>query len=208
MSKVSIIIPTYQRAHFVVNAIRNAQAQTYQDIEIIVVNDGSTDETATVLAEFSEQIVLIHHQENRGLSAALNTGIRASTGQYIAYLDDDDLWLPEKLEKQVRYLEEHPNIGLLYSDGFYFSEKAGLFPTTCFRNFHPFVAQVPSTLLLVNYVPGHTVIVRRACFDEVGLYDESLRAAEDYDMWLRIFEKYDVAFLQEPLASFSCNQLI
>ena len=97
---ISVIIPTYQRADLVAGAIESVLAQTYQDYEIIVVNDGSTDNTKEVLATFGNSITAIH-QENRGLSAARNAGITISSGKYIAFLDDDDLWLPEKLAKQI-----------------------------------------------------------------------------------------------------------
>ena len=200
MAKVSVIIPTYQRAHFVGEAIRNAQGQTYQALEIIVVNDGSTDETAAVLAEFGEQIMVIHHKENRGVSAALNSGIRAATGKYIAFLDDDDIWLPYKLEKQVAYMEQHPDVELLGGNLFVFSQKRGLFPHTVFKDSVPVL--ISCSPFKKNMMYKCVAMIRRTCFDKVGLFDEEMFACEDYEMSSRVSEKYKVAFLKEPLVCY------
>ena len=198
MPTVSVIIPTYQRANLVNQAIESVLAQTYRDYEIIVVNDGSTDDTKAVLAQFGNKITAIH-QENRGLSAARNTGILASQGKYIAFLDDDDLWLPEKLAKQIPVLEAKPQIGLIYSDMFRFNEN-GVFPDTWGKNFPTPSLPVSWTLFKGNFIPVPTVVVRRACLDKIGWFDESLSACEDYDLWLRIIEKFPVYHLDEPLA--------
>ena len=114
MPKVSVIIPTYQRAHLVSQAIESVLAQTYSDYEIIVVNNGSTDNTTEVLSQFGDKIRVIHLHANTGPSVARNLGMNASNGRYLAFLDDDDLWLPNKLEKQIPYLDSHSNIGLIY----------------------------------------------------------------------------------------------
>lgn len=195
MPTVSVIIPTYQRANLVVEAIASVLAQTYQDYEIIVVNDGSTDNTQAVLAQFNDRIIAIH-QSNQGLSAARNTGIKASSGKYIAFLDDDDRWLPEKLAKQVPILEMKPKVGLVCSNIFRCDTQGRVVdempPAPKLR--------VSWVLFQKNFIFVLTVLLRRACLDEVGLFDETLTSCEDYDLWLRIIEKWAVYCLDEPLA--------
>lgn len=200
MPTVSVIIPTYRRSHLVGQAIESVLAQSYTDYEVIVVNDGSTDKTAEVLARFGNKISVVH-QRNKGLSAARNAGIRIAQGRYIAFLDDDDLWLPHKLEKQIACLEAHPKIGLVYSDMFCFNEN-GMLPNTWAKaNPGP---QVPLlwTLFVRNFIPVPTVVIRRECLDAVGLFDETLTSCEDYDMWLRIIPKWQVHSINEPLAHY------
>ncbi len=198
METVSVIIPTYQRAHLVSQTIESVLAQTYTDYEIIVVNDGSPDNTKEVLASFGDQITVIH-QENQGLSAARNAAIMAARGRYIAFVDDDDLWLPNKLEKQIACLESNPNIGLVYSDVFSFNEE-GVFGEPWLKASPPPPVLHSWILFVRNFIPVLTVVVRRECLDEVGLFDQAMVPCDDYDMWLRIIEKFPFHFLNEPLA--------
>ncbi|MBD2513109.1 glycosyltransferase [Nostoc muscorum FACHB-395] len=199
---VSVIIPTYQRGHLVSQAINSVLAQTYKDYEIIVINDGSQDNTPQVLAEFSDRRITAIHQANQGLSAARNAGIRSARGKYIAFLDDDDLWEPQKLEKQIPVLEANPRIGLIYSDSLFFSDKRGLLPGSYNTAFPTPNLQVLWTLFRYNYIPVLTVVVRRDCLDKVGLFDETLRYCGDYDLWLRLIEKFPIYFLNQPLARY------
>ncbi len=209
MPTVSVIIPTYQRSHIVSQAINSVLAQTYKDYEIIVVNDGSQDNTPQVLAQFSDTRITAIHQTNQGLSAARNTGIRSARGKYIAFLDDDDLWEPQKLEKQISILEANPNFGLIYSDALFFSDENGLLGSSYNQAFPTPNLQVLWTLFRYNYIPVLTVVVRRNCLDEVGLFDETLRSCEDHDLWLRLIEKFPIYFLNEVLARYrnSSNNL-
>ena len=208
MPKVSVIIPTYQHAHFVAEAIESVLAQTYPDYEIIVVDDGSTDDTVEVLSRFGERITVIH-QPNRGVSAARNTGIRASKGEHIAFLDADDVWMPDKLEKQIPLLERDEAVGLVGSDMMIFDEhgtRSGIFERT-----PPQSGMVYATLFASigrSFILMPTVVVRRRCFDEVGFFDETLTISEDADMWLRISQRWAVDFVSEPLAKYrmSANQ--
>lgn len=204
MPKVSVIIPTYGRANIVSQAIKSVLTQTYKDYEIIVVNDGSTDNTPEVIAQFGNEIRIIH-QTNKGLSAARNTGIRASQGDYIAFLDDDDLWEPHKLETQIPILESLHKIGLIYSDMLFFSGQ-DLLPGS-YNKYYPTPSiQLLWNLFYVNYIPVPTVVVRRECLDEVGLFDETLTACEDYDLWLRIIAKYPVHFVNDLLARYRLSE--
>ncbi|MEH2349205.1 MAG: glycosyltransferase [Nostoc sp.] len=207
---VSVIIPTYQRGDIVSQAINSVLAQTYRDYEIIVINDGSQDNTPQVLAEFSENHhITVIHQANQGVSAARNAGICSARGKYIAFLDDDDLWEPQKLEKQISVLEANPHLGLIYSDSLFFSEQKGLSKKSYNTAFPTPNLQVVFTLFRYNYIPILTVVVRRDCLEQVGLFDETVAPCEDYDLWLRLIQKFPIYFLNEPLARYrrSSNSL-
>ena len=195
MPSVSVIIPTYQLAHLVGQTIDSVLAQTYTDYEIIVVNDGSTDNTKEVLASYGDRITVIH-QENQGAAAARNAGIMATRGKYIAFLDHDDLWLPNKLEKQIAYLESNPKIGLVYSDTFFFNEE-GVYPYTFAQANNIPPVQHCWTLFVRNSIMScSVVVVRRECLDEVGLFDATTVPCDDYDMWLADHRKISYLFLE------------
>ncbi|WP_375512534.1 glycosyltransferase family 2 protein [uncultured Nostoc sp.] len=199
MPNVSVIIPTFQRADLVSETIESVLAQTYTDYEIIVVNDGSTDNTREVLAKFKDKITVID-QENKGLATARNTGIMASQGQYIAFVDDDDLWIPNKLEKQIPCFESNPNIGLVYSNIVFFDDNCVFTSKIWPKGSHPPGVLKSWMLFMVDYIPVPTVVVRRECLDKVGLFDQTLTSCEDYDLWLRIIEKFSVHFLNKTVA--------
>jgi glycosyltransferase involved in cell wall biosynthesis len=207
MPTVSVIIPTYQRAHWVSEAIESVLAQTYKDYDIIVVNDGSTDNTAEVLNQFQNKIKIIE-QENKGNSVARNIAIQNSQGQYIAFLDDDDRWMPNKLEKQIALLESNSKIGLSYSDMFFFNDKE-VFLELRGKKQPINLGRISWMLFLFgNSVPlASSVVVRREALDEIGLFDESLLRCEDYDLWLRISEKWLLYYLDEPLTMYRLSDL-
>jgi glycosyltransferase involved in cell wall biosynthesis len=197
MPKVSVIIPTYERAHLVSQAIDSILAQTYDDREIIVVNDGSTDNTAEILAGYADRITLIH-QENRGVAAARNAGMRVARGEYIAFLDDDDLWEPQKLAQQIPLLEIDPLVGLVSSDMVFFDEE-GIHPGTYWDGFIPPATITPWTLLKGSFLSVPTIVIRQSCLAQVGYFDENLQVCEDYDLWLRIVEGWKVDYINAPL---------
>ena len=195
MSLVSVVIPTYQDADYVAEAIESVLAQTYQNFEIIVVDDGSTDNTSEVLAEFGDQITVIY-QENRRMSAARNTGIRAAYGEYIAFLDADDVWQPTYLERLVPLFGRAENIGLICCDLMWFDEN-GDRPGTAFEIFPPRAGMIYPLIFTHNFMT--LPMVRRACFNDVGYFDETLTGCEDQDMMLRIGKKWAVDYVNEPL---------
>lgn len=198
---VSVVIPTYNYARFVTGAVESALAQTYPDREVIVVDDGSTDDTRDRLAPFEGRIRYVH-QENRGLSAARNTGIHAARGALIALLDSDDLWHPEKLAVQVRYLREHPEVALVASEhlDIHASDAGGVDWPLVEESRTIGARAISFEELVIGSRFGPTgVVARRWCFDEVGLFDETLRSAEDLDMWIRIARRFPVAKLEFPL---------
>ncbi len=198
---VSVVIPTYNYAHFVTGAVESALAQTYPDREVLVVDDGSTDDTRDRLAPFEGRIRYIH-QANQGLSAARNTGIREARGALIAFLDSDDLWHPEKLAVQARYLAEHPEVALLASDHLdMHTSEIGAVEWPLVDGTRTIQAHAVSfeQLVIGSRFGACGVVARRRCFEEVGVFDETLRSAEDVDMWIRIASRFPVAKLEFPL---------
>lgn len=198
MPKVSVIILAHNLAHFVGEALQSVLDQTFMDFEVIVVDDGSTDNTREVVVRFTDPRVRYVYQDNQERSAARNTGIRLAQGEYIAFLDADDVWLPEKLALQVNLLETRPEVGLVYT-GAYVMENSRVFVEQKCK----YRGRVVRPLLVVdNIVTGSasTAMVRRECFDEVGLFDEASSVCEDWDAWLRIAMKYEFDYVPQPLA--------
>jgi glycosyltransferase involved in cell wall biosynthesis len=193
---ISIIIPTFNYGRFVTGAVDSALAQTYEDFEVIVVDDGSTDDTTERLAPYQNRIRYVY-QPNQGLSAARNTGISTARGDWIALLDADDLWHPRKLEIQAAYLEAHPELGVLAADSL--SAFDGIWPAL--RDLSAIAStQVSLDELAIRSCFGPSgVVVRRSCFEKVGPFDTSLRSVEDRDMWLRIAAHYPIVKLCVPL---------
>lgn len=192
---VSIIIPVYNRPGFVKQAIESVLAQTYSRHEIIIVDDGSTDQTATVLTGYGDRIKTIF-QPNQGVSAARNTGIRASTGDLIAFLDADDYWLPEKLAQQVAFFKDHPEALICQTEEIWIRNGRRVNPKTRHKKPTGCIFEPSLSLCLVS---PSAVMLRKTLLDEVGLFDESLPACEDYDLWLRIAWKYPVHLIETPL---------
>ena len=200
-SLVSVVIPTYNSGRFIAQAIQSVLDQSYARYEVIVIDDGSTDETKDVLREFDGRIRYLY-QANRGPSAARNAGIRLARGEYICFLDADDIWTPNKLEVQLTFMEQHPDIGLVFSDEEEISAEGDICQSLLAQSrFHSdLVSQKPlqdafRKLLIENRIPTSTVMVRKACFAKAGLFDESLRVVEDRDMWLRIAANFGIACL-------------
>lgn len=190
---VSVVIPTYNTAKYIGYTLDSVLNQTYKDFEIIVVNDGSTDNTIEVLKPYTEQIRYIY-QKNGGRSKARNTGIQAANGKYIAFLDSDDLWTPAKLERQVEIMEENKEIDFLFGDKQRFADDGKIIISSMFRekgydeSFFGdalFVREAYQKLLQSNFIPTGTVILKKECFDRTGLFDKAIYA-EDWEFWLRV----------------------
>lgn len=197
--KVSVIIPTFNRAHYLTQAIDSVLAQTYQNFEIIVVDDGSTDDTAAVLKSYKASVNYFY-QENQGPSAARNLGIEMSNGQYIAFLDSDDLWLPEKLEVQRDYFKTNPEVGLVHADLLIMED--GLTPSVPRMRYLSQPRKsgyILPELFTENMILTPTVLVRRACFKVSGLFDTELRGGEDHHLWLRIARHFSIDYIDRPL---------
>jgi len=195
---VSVIIPTYNRAHLVGRAIRSVLNQTFQDFEIIVVDDGSTDNTEEVVKGFNDpRIRYIRHEYNRGGSAARNTGIRAARGEYIAFLDSDDEWLPQKLERQVKAFKDLDETTALVYTGLRFVDRKG----ALIREQQPRLkGYVFRELLRRNAIgTASSVLLRRESLLSVGLFNEALPSRQDLDLWVRIARRFKVFPIPEIL---------
>jgi glycosyltransferase involved in cell wall biosynthesis len=193
---ITAVIATYNYGRFVTHAVESVLAQTYSNVEIVVVDDGSTDDTRERLEPYLDRLRYIH-QDNQSVAAARNTGIRAAQGRLIAFLDADDLWHPHKLEVQMRYLSAHPAVGLVAVDRL--AENAASWPPL--EEYADPQARPLSVdeLIIRPYFAPSGVLVRKECFAKAGLFDTSLRNAEDYDMWIRIAASFPVVKLEAPL---------
>lgn len=187
-SLVSVIIPTYNRARAMCDAVDSVLAQTFTGFELIVVNDGSTDDTAEALASYGDCIHFIN-QPNRGVSAARNTGIVASRGELIAFLDSDDAWLPHKLQAQVDFFAANPAVMWQQTEEIWIRNGKRVNPKKRHQKLQGRIFMESLELCLIS---PSAVMLRRKVLDEFGLFDESLPACEDYDLWLRILTKYPV----------------
>jgi len=193
--EVSVIIPTYNRAWVLKEAIDSVLAQEFRDFELIVVDDGSTDNTPQIL-EFYAQDLTVIRQPNRGVSAARNRGIVAANGRLISFLDSDDLWLPRKLSSQVNFFNSNPEVVINQTEEIWIRNGVRVNPKT--RHHKPSGMIFEQSLALCLVSPS-AVMMKRSLFDAVGLFDEDLPACEDYDLWLRISWRYPVHLIETPL---------
>ena len=198
MPKVSVIIPAYNSMTYLPETLQSLLDQTYSDFEALVINDGSTDHTEEWVSQQTDPRIKLISQVNKGLSGARNTGIAAATGEYLAFLDADDLWHPTKLEKQVECLDNNPDAGLVYTWVALINEH-GVPTGRLFKNSQE--GNVWEHLILQNIVEsGSVAMVRRQCFETCGVFDINLRSfVEDWDMWLRIALHYPFKAISEPL---------
>lgn len=203
---VSVIIPTYNRATLLYDAINSVFAQSYTNFELIVVDDGSTDNTDAIIKAFKEERLIYVRQENKGRSAARNKALALARGRYIAFLDSDDLYLPDKLKRQVSYMDAHPKIGMLYTSAQCIDEhgeqlKGHVYLACAEGDIYKDIAFFrPLTITLP------TVMVRREVFVNVGFFDDELHRFEDTDMWRRIAKKYMVGIISEPTCLLRTHQ--
>jgi len=206
MPKVSTIVPTYNYAHFLRDCVNSIIQQTYKDFEIVVIDDGSTDETRAIVESLIEsnpgvQIRYIY-QNNQGPAAARNHGIREAQGEYIAFCDADDVWAPEKLDKQLDLFEQDPELAMIFSD---MSQQVedGCYEESYFhkRGINPekFTNVYSKLIERNNFIIPTTVVLRRKILDDVGIFDERYRVGEDYELWLRIAKKYKIGYIDKPL---------
>ena len=191
---ISVIIPTCNRVETLPRALDSVLAQTLPVDEIIVVDDGSTDATADMVRASYPQVTLLQ-QPNRGVSAARNRGIRKATGDWIALLDSDDRWLPAKLEAQFRLVEQHPGHRLCHTEEIWF--RNGRRVNQMLKH-NKSGGHIYSQCLPLCVISPSSAVVHHSLFEEVGLFDETLPACEDYDLWLRICVREPVLFVETP----------
>jgi glycosyltransferase involved in cell wall biosynthesis len=200
MPKVSIVLPAYNGMAYLPTAYQSALMQTFTDYEILIVNDGSSDRIEDWVAEITEPRVRYISQKNQGAAAARNTGIYNARGNYVAFLDADDIWEPTKLEKQVSLLEKNPEVGLVDTwitlidrDG---NSKGWIHASSAEGQIWSEIIQEPTIIC------GSSPMIRRECFENVGVFDPSLRYAGDWDLWIRIASRYSFAVVKEPLVRY------
>jgi len=192
---VSVIIPTYNRAWAVVNAIDSVLAQDYPNFELIVVDDGSADATRELLLSYKDAVISIH-QANRGVSAARNRGVAEASGNLLAFLDSDDYWAPQKLAVQVAFFNAHPDALICQTEETWLRNGRRVNPGRRHQKKGGMIF-IPSLDLCL--VSPSAVMIKRRLFDEMGGFDERLPACEDYDLWLRVSRKYPVHLINRPL---------
>lgn len=185
---ISVIIPAYNVEKYIAKNLDSVMGQTYKNLEIIVVNDGSTDSTREIVEEYvkKDSRILLINQENRKLAGARNTGLRIAKGEYICIFDSDDLMVPEKIEKQVAYLQQYPQCDFVYSNVYHFidgNDEVYYFPIA---NIGAGGSSYKSLLEYGNYINPNAVLFKRSVYDDNGGFDERMASAEDWDYWLTI----------------------
>jgi len=192
---VSVIIPTYNRGWILKETIDSVLVQDFTDFELIVVDDGSTDNTQDILSSYKEDIVVLR-QDNKGVSSTRNRGIVSASGQFVAFLDSDDLWLPKKLSIQVDFFNANPDALICQTEEKWLRNGIRVNPKKRHKKLSGSIFEPSLYLCLVS---PSAVMIRRSLFEKTGMFDESLTACEDYDMWLRISCRYPVYLIKTPL---------
>jgi glycosyltransferase involved in cell wall biosynthesis len=205
MPRVSIIIPAYNAARYLPAAIDSVLAQTYADWEIIVIDDGSTDGTRSVAQSYGPNLgarLRYVYQANQGVSAARNRGIREARGEFLAILDADDVWLPTRLARGVAVMDDSPRVGLVHS------RIGRMGPDGQIIYYRGFLAKYQSGMIARDLftrranILSATVLLRKRCLEDVGYFDETMQTCEDRDLWFRLAERYEVAYIDEILAHY------
>lgn len=192
---VSVIIPTYNRGWTLKEAIDSVLAQDFTDFELIVVDDGSSDNTQDILSSYKEDIIVLK-QNNKGVSSARNRGIASASGQYVSFLDSDDLWLPQKLSIQIYFFNTNPEALICQTEEKWIRNGIFVNPKKRHRKLSGNIFEPSIYLCLVS---PSAVMIKRSLFEKTGMFDESLPACEDYDMWLRVSCRYPVYLIDTPL---------
>lgn len=203
--KVSIIMNCLNCEKYLREAIDSVYAQTYKDWEIIFWDNASTDKSVKIAKSYNGLRYFISN-ETVPLGKARNIAIEQASGEYIAFLDCDDLWLPIKLEKQVELLDSNKKLGLVYSDSYIIDEKVNLIKKTFFEFVRPYRGDVFNELFLNNFIPLLTAIIRKDVLNKVGLFNSKYTIAEEYDLWLRIAEYYPIDFIEKPMAKYRIHR--
>lgn len=199
MPRVSVIIPTFNLAQYLGQAVESVLSQTYDDLELIVVDDGSTDQTHELVGRFGDRVRYLY-QANQGVASARNAGIKAASGEFLAFLDADDVWLPEKLALQIPLLEKNSAVGLVYGDVSFLQQTTGTITGRHVERVpHP-TGWIWSQVILGNPIPSPTPVVRRDVMEAVGGFDTALAMVDDWECWIRIARVAEIDCVGEPVA--------
>ena len=196
---VSVIVPVYNGEKYIAETIQSALDQTYKNLEIIVVDDGSTDSTADIVKSFNDERIIYLHQQNSGANVARNYGINASKGEFIAPLDADDIWLPHKIEAQVNEFSKDPEIGLVYSWVYFMDPEGKILSKKEIR----VQGDHYLSLLTSNYlICGSITLIKKECFEKVGYFGQSTDACQEWELGLRIARKYKFGCVQDYVCKY------
>jgi glycosyltransferase involved in cell wall biosynthesis len=196
---VSIIMPAYNAEKTIKESIQSVLDQTYKEWELLIVNDGSTDRTEPVVESYKDERIKLISQKNGGVSNARNNALRQAQGEYISFLDSDDLWIKTKLELQLEYLEKN-NLKFVYTKSYSFIgdssdiKKAFTFVNLGFKD--------SEEILIYNFIPILTVLFHKSILKDVGYFDESLQGTEDWDYWIQVLQKYKVGHMEDYLSKY------
>lgn len=195
---VSVIVPAYNMAGYTERTVESLLGQSYSHLEIIVIDDGSTDPTGKILERFSDRITYVY-QENGGACSARNHGYRLSRGDFIGFLDCDDIYHPEKVEVFLARFRARPSVGMIYSPEYLIDENDRIFDVNSPAK--PITGKIFEPLLIDNFIGSSTPIIRREVLEKAGLWDEAIFTTADWEMWLRISRCCEIDFVEEPLSS-------
>ena len=194
-TKVSVIIPTYNREATLERAVKSVLSQTHKNLELIIIDDGSTDNTHTIIKKYSKKLRFFS-QLHGGVSAARNLGLEKSEGTWVAFLDSDDYWLPEKLEVQLKFLREHPQIMVAQTEEIWIRNGIRVNPMRKHQKYGGWIFRQCLPLCIVS--PSASIIHQKV-LNDVGVFDESFPVCEDYDLWLRVSLRYQIGLIPEHL---------
>lgn len=196
MPKLSVIIPTYNRLPMLKEAVDSVLTQDFEDMELIIVDDGSTDGTAEEIKRYGGRVKFIQHSENKGVSTARNRGVLQARGKLIAFLDSDDLWVKGKLKIQAAFLDDNPHYSICYTDEIWIRKGKRVNPMRKHAKYSGWIFE--KCLPLCTISPS-SVMMRKTLFSKVGLFDEALPVCEDYDLWLRVSARFPIFFINQKL---------
>lgn len=199
MPKVSVIIPTCNRARYLVDAIDSVLNQTYQDFDLIIVDDGSTDDTREAVKKYAGLKVRYFYKENSGISSTRNFGIKKAESEFIAFLDSDDMWYPDKLFLQVEYLNKNSHIYLCNTDVEFINGEKQTLGYSNRRQKHPVDGMIFKYVFKHHGVVMSSIVIRRKVFEKIGMFDENLPIGEDTDLFLRIARSFGIGLIAQPL---------
>ena len=194
--QVSVILPTYNRANMLTQALESVLEQSFKDYELIIIDDGSTDHTDQVLAAYPQKAFRVIAQSNQGVSAARNRGIQAAKANLIAFIDSDDLWYADKLALQVEFFKAHPDILICQTEEIWIRNNQRVNPCKHHRKLRGMLFEPSLDLCLVS---PSAVMMCRSLFECVGFFDQNLPACEDYDLWLRVSHRYPIELIDKAL---------
>jgi len=204
MAVVSVNIPVYNGRDYLAETINSVLSQTFVDFEVIIVDDGSSDNPGEIIKNFKDSRIKYFYQNNQGIGAARNAALKNSHGDFIAFLDQDDLWLPEKLEKQMLLFRRNPGLGLVFCDTKFFNKQGEI--CRLYSKLKPPRGLIFRDLLRRNFLSLETVLINRKALDEVGIFKPHMMMVEEYDLFLRITHRFPADYVDEPLAAYRIHE--